>query len=655
MSNTNKRKRFLPENRGNIAKAVEENKLTQVAPSSPRPAVLLEKVKINSKNLTAADLALYEVLLANAYGDDQKMEAKLFSISVSEVQKFIEQASLRASLRDSLSRLASATADFKTGRYSFENAPLLVSWLQNDDEADTDDIQYSFAKPLRALMSNMKSYAYIELLALSKMKSKYSSQLYKKFALEVAQKEWKPNESNEYTVSGTPDEIGTWAGLDITKFTMSKLKERVLKFLDDDFSNVRAFSVRMHEHRSTKRGRTIERIDFILTVQPPSHFSKYARFKKGAHKELGIGAPDNPKYRVNSMIWEKVAKKFQPLKLRYSTEYAAAYFYALNEFFENDPISDIYKTAKYRGQRLLNAIHELGADEAAWLFCHEEFANPDILPFLENNKEANAEADEARIARLKALKEQQAEPIVTAVEHIEVLTSEPAMDDVEHNENMTAEPEVFVQQTYTGMTSYEEDEDAFVNSFYEDEDDSVDVDVPVLKKVKLEITKDDSFIDASLKELINYDIPEKKIPQQVIPEPAIEEEEQPEFPVSEPVLNALQYLIDGDEDDKQDAGETVEMPAEIVNLDNADEVIFTATKSADIYTLRSAIFPYFEEIPNFCTGTREVRVTLICTYKDTHEAIDFGRHKLAEEDIFVLQNYVGSYLDEEVMQPYFKK
>lgn len=192
MSNNNnfkKRKRFLPQNRGNVSSAAENNNLSQVAPSTPRPATFLEDVKLNSKNLIASDIALYELLIAHAYGDDETMEAKLFSINVSDVESFIEQTSLRASLRDSLTRLSTATADFKTGRYSFENAPLLVSWLQEDDENNADVIQYSFANPIRSLMSRMKKYAYIELLALSKMKSKYSSQLYKKFALEMAQKE----------------------------------------------------------------------------------------------------------------------------------------------------------------------------------------------------------------------------------------------------------------------------------------------------------------------------------------------------------------------------------------------------------------------------------------------------------------------------------
>lgn len=484
MNDTKKRKRFMPQNRGNLTEAVAENKLSQVAPSSPRSSGMLN-VKINGRNLTAADLALYEMLLANAYGDDEEMQAKLFSIPVADVQNFIKQMSLRASLSDSLKRLASATAEFRTGRHTFENSSLIVSWIETDDEDQTDKIQYSFTKPIRTLMSKFKSYAYIELIALSKMKSKYSSQLYKKFALQVAQKEWQPNESNEYTLTGTPDEIAEWAGLDDPNFSLSNLNARVLSFLDDDFKNVRAFSVRMHQHRKSGRGRTVERIDFILTVKPPSHFSKHVSFKKGAHKKLSIGAPDDPKYRVNSYIWEKVAKAFfhkeakrlksadadelmaRPAKIRSTVDYSAAYFYAINEALTNDPISPIYNTGKFRGQRLLKAIQELGPDEAAWQFCHEEFEKQDILSFLENNDVANKEADDARIARLKALQEQQAEPVVTAVAAPIVIDTQHDQDDVKIIEDVPAAPEL-LKQKYTGMTSYESDEDDFVNSSYDD-------------------------------------------------------------------------------------------------------------------------------------------------------------------------------------------
>ncbi|MGQ5718867.1 replication initiation protein [Pseudochrobactrum asaccharolyticum] len=409
-----KREAFTPATRGDISTAIAEKTISKIAPESPRPAPLLDSVKITSEDkLTATDTALYELLLSRAHEIDTELKAAKTSLSdthtipVSIVLPYLGSSARRDAVKQALKRLNETTITFgSTDTRLYEDVPLLTSWFESDK---TDDkIAFSFPRPIRDLMRRMPGYAYIELAPLPAMKSRYSIRLYKKLALEASKKKWSASGDNTITLNATPAEVAEWAGFQTENgaVSMSKLRDRVLKFVETDFANIRAFGVSFRENYGTGRGRPVESIDFRITLKAPSHHQTHVSFEIGEHKERGIGGVDASEYRVNSMIWTKAQNSFWSIQKRNHSVYFDAWQLALLEAVDEAPVSPGYGRREYRGRRLLNAIQTLGADEAAFKFCAEEVADPDLLVDGDPISVSvdTADAVEARIARIEKSK-----------------------------------------------------------------------------------------------------------------------------------------------------------------------------------------------------------------------------------------------------------
>lgn len=143
-------------------------------------------------------------------------------------------------------------------------------------------------------MRTKQRYAYLELVPLALMKSRYSFRLYKGLALEASRHKWSPAGDNLVTLSGTPAKIAAWAGFrqESGIVTTSKLRNRVLKFVETDFAALRAFSVSFWEVYGNGRGRPVERFEFRLRLKAPLHHLASAQFERGEHKLKGVGGPD---------------------------------------------------------------------------------------------------------------------------------------------------------------------------------------------------------------------------------------------------------------------------------------------------------------------------------------------------------------------------
>lgn len=382
-----KREAFTPATRGDISTAIAEKTISKIAPESPRPAPLLDGVKISSEDkLTATDTALYELLLSRAYEIDADFKAAKLPLSdthtilVDVALPYLGASARRAAVKAALKRLNETTIAFgsKDTRL-YEDVPLITARFESDK---TDDkIGFSFPQPIRDVMRRMPGYAYIELAPLPDMKSRYSIRLYKKLALEASKKKWSATGDNTITLTGTPADIAAWAGFQTENGTvsMSRLRDRVLKFVETDFANIRAFGVSFRENYGTGRGRPVESIDFRISLKAPSHHLTHASFESGEHKQKGLGGVDAAEFRVNSMIWQKAQATFWSHQKRLHTAYFDAWQLALHEALDEAPISPGYGRREYRGRRLLNAIRDFGADEAAFKFCAEEVADPDLL------------------------------------------------------------------------------------------------------------------------------------------------------------------------------------------------------------------------------------------------------------------------------------
>lgn len=380
---------FMPQPRGDLSTSLEEKTLTKVAPESPRPAPLLDSVKISGEDkLTANDVALHELLLSWEYEVEaelrkaQKPLPETHTIPVSRVLRYLGATSRRDALNASLRRLAQTFITFGSKTSLHENVPLLVSWCQTDAESNV--VAFSFPPPIRDVMRAKQRYAYLELVPLAQMKSRYSIRLYKRLALEASKHKWSPAGDNPVTLFATPAEVAQWAGFqpESGTVTTSKLRDRVLKFIATDFAGLRAFSVSFREIYGSGRGRPVERFEFRLHLKAPSHHLASAQFERGEHKLKGVGGMDAPKYQVNSHIWQMAGSRFckaVPEKITTHYHFFQAWLLALEEALTKDAWSPAYHRRSYRGQRLLATIEKLGPNEAAWQFCCEEAADPDFI------------------------------------------------------------------------------------------------------------------------------------------------------------------------------------------------------------------------------------------------------------------------------------
>lgn len=142
--------------------------------------------------------------------------------------------------------------------------------------------RYRLPEPLRVLKRNQPSYAYIELAALPKMRSKFSSRLHKKFALAAKEQPWVPGDNNTLTLSATPDEIADWIGFPKAsdgKVHVGKLRDRFLNKIEADFADVRAFRLEVVPQEPGGQGNPLVAVDFVLHMAPPSRHTVPMLFK----------------------------------------------------------------------------------------------------------------------------------------------------------------------------------------------------------------------------------------------------------------------------------------------------------------------------------------------------------------------------------------
>ncbi|MCH4539455.1 replication initiation protein [Ochrobactrum sp. A-1] len=565
---------------------------------------MLDAVEITSADiLTADDAALHELLISAAYEADKGMSSEFTSLPVSTALKFIGDHARRDALKISMRRLMSTTVSYGTKKTRrFENVPLLFSWLESTEKEDI--IRYSLPEPIRILMREMPAYAYLELAPISQMKSKYSVRLYRVLAAAAAREKWTPNGDNRVTVSASLEDLFQWTGFPADKdgaMSFGKFRQRVLADLDKELATVRRFGLRIEEIRKEGRGRPLERVDFHLNLRAPSHHMTRATFEPGEHNKRGIGGVDKPEFRVNSNIWVKVQNEFWRIQKRQHDVYFKAWQVALLEALDEASVSPGYTRREYRGQRLLNAIEKLGADEAAFKFCAEEVANPDIL---EHNSPlltvAHEDAEDARKSRIEASK------------HVQVsshTSKEPAADESESERN--------AQKTAVPFTTSGFSRPAFSK--------------PAEQVSFIETTGDIDISDTDaelLNDLISDDEPQvfKKsvieAPVDDVIETVIEDQED-DFGIDDTAAQFLSELI-ADEEEK----------ATVSKLDGVKEIIWTADDELNEEEVKDQVFPilqnyYYDEHDH----THRIKLTIRWWNWGSVVESTFGVLPMSERDI----------------------
>lgn len=396
---------FQPAPRGDLTKALAtKTSLQKVAPESPRPSEMLEGGIVTGKDeLTADDQQLHDYLISRAYEGDSLMSAETHSMDMSEAIRYLGNRVERSDIKSSLARLKRTTVSYgRSSERRFEDVQLLESWIEVTPGEDV--IRYRLPEPLRILMRTQPSYAYIELAALPKMRSKFSSRLYKKFALAAKAQPWVPGDDNTLTVTGTPAEIADWIGFPLEangKVHVGKLRDRFLKKIVADFIDVRAFRLEVLPQEPGGRGNPLVAVDFVLYLAPPPRHTVPMFFKPSEDK-VRIGNKDVIQYRVESRTWRRAAKSFGRRLVMTNRGIADFWQIAVNEALSGIALSDAYHTRSFRGHKLLEAIRSKGADYAAWGFITEEADVPDLAAKQSAGGyvQLEREADEARQERI---------------------------------------------------------------------------------------------------------------------------------------------------------------------------------------------------------------------------------------------------------------
>ncbi|CAN7262745.1 GAF domain-containing protein [Rhizobium sp. LjRoot98] len=377
------RQSFTPQPQGSLRKIEETpSNFLEIAPASPRPPEMMTGVTVcKGGDLTVFDVGVWEIMLSYAYETDQPMQQLEYSVSLKAVTRFLGQDARKELVVKSVQKLREVTLNFgdseKLDR-RFVDVPMVTTW----EELGKDDhrICYSFPSPIRQLMRTMPRYAYVELAALTDraMSSKYSPALYKHLALESHGRQWQAGQANEVFVQLTPDQLADIIDFprgSVGKLNVGKLKdfaERSIK----DLQKVRRFRTSLQVIHEPGRGRTVRYFDFALKLQPPR-----PQLIRGARVDIAVGGSDDARYRIDSGVWSKAVKLFGRGTVfggYIEKKFFELWLTVLKEALDKKPRSAGYEDRVFRGESLLTAIQEFGAEQAAWSFFAEEDASPDL-------------------------------------------------------------------------------------------------------------------------------------------------------------------------------------------------------------------------------------------------------------------------------------
>lgn len=384
------RKSFRPSARGSLLNIVTEPaKIEKLRPESPRPAELLRGIKAEEGAvLTALDVSVWEMVLSWAYEIDPEMTARAYSIPTSALRRYLGEFVKRAEVEESLKKISQVELSF--GDYDkalYSGVRMIDAWKETrEGEAF---IGYQFVEPLRLLMSSMREYAHIELAAIcAKKSSKHATPLYKYLALAASRRRWTAGEDNTFTVSLTPEALADVVDFPRDKnekINVGKLTQLVVGH-GDDYQLVRKFKATGRPVHASARGKPVERYDFDIRLMPPSPQHISARYNRG---DLMLGGVDDARYQVRSDLWIRADNAFR--KIEAFSGYAHRDFFklwtvALKEAIDQTPLTPGYSVRQYRGESLIAAIEQEGADYAAWGLITEEVESPDLVTFLRVNR-----------------------------------------------------------------------------------------------------------------------------------------------------------------------------------------------------------------------------------------------------------------------------
>lgn len=398
---------YDPGMRGDLTKALSSaDRMREIAPEVPRPYGLLENVRINgAHHLTADDIAIHELLVSRAQEVDPSFEAKEYEIALSELRSALGNEMRRRDLEKNFTRLRNTTLSATRGsELAFSGVPMIVGWSECSEGRVT--IRYSLPSPVCALMQTMRNgYAYLELHAMSQMRTRFGVMLYRRIAAMVAGSRirWDIDGRNSVTWDVPPAQMAEWIGYERPPKHTHHLSRSVDKAAADQYV-VRGFEISVIPIKAAAPGEPITAWRVTVVKRPPSRHMIKAD-SMAAEMRTALGGSDDPAYRVDSNVWLKgqtVAREHGLAGVRHKTLFDA-WVLALQEALDGKA-SPENEFERVRGKTLLARMRETSAHDAAWAVVMDEIQSPDLIVRVleQGGHQLVRAAHEKRKARRKA-------------------------------------------------------------------------------------------------------------------------------------------------------------------------------------------------------------------------------------------------------------
>ncbi|WP_187390943.1 hypothetical protein [Aurantimonas sp. DM33-3] len=396
---------FIPRTRGCLSEAFDsQESFAHVAPSSPRPAEMLDYITVSGgTRLTAQDWAIHEILLSSAYdaavkaavaGYEREIIGREIQVAMRDLLVALGPTARRKQVLKSLRALrrTEISYGFPGGR-TCADVPMLVG--RQETQADADYVTFMLPAPIWRLLTSQRSYSQLELRALASMATRYGTFLYRHLALRFAQVHWNPD-APVHEIEYTPEEAARIIGYDERPIVMSRLTTALTRAVEDlagkrggrdrtdieeaSRRGVRAFAVEyLTPRRRVGKGAPIMAYRLRVTMRPDDlHKAKTNGIS--AHARAHIGAPDDPWLRVDSHVWNRA----QMLAWKHKRVAMAPYLFrawlvALQEALTEIPLTPEVNRRMCRGSKLLRLIRAEGPHRAAYSWAMEEIEEPDLL------------------------------------------------------------------------------------------------------------------------------------------------------------------------------------------------------------------------------------------------------------------------------------
>lgn len=241
----------------------DRGEMERQAVTMPKPREMIEQVRVVGRDkLTSSDHALYEGLIAWAQDHDPKAETHDIPLEAITGYAGIETTDALVAAMHRLG-MTHVKYDIRSEDWRRRGTlPLVVAEVAENLKRGDGHVRFSIPEPVRRLMVAPKSYAMLEMTALPRFKSRYSSRLYQRLALRAG---YSDRALGEWEIE--PEALARSLGFAWTRY--ADFRRNVLEpALEDIRREVRRFEVtcRTVHARGRVRGRpAVAKLRFELT------------------------------------------------------------------------------------------------------------------------------------------------------------------------------------------------------------------------------------------------------------------------------------------------------------------------------------------------------------------------------------------------------